>query len=96
MLVDSSQGLDLNDAGADLRGVDILWDVPQVISVVRLRYANGTRMEFAYCRENADEDDFQTARFMTPSGAIPLRGYASETLGCGHDDEFTAAYWVFH
>jgi hypothetical protein len=96
MLVESSQGLDLNSAGDDLQGVDVLWDVPQVISVARLRYANGTRMEFAYCRQNAEEDDFEIARSMSPSNAVPLKGYASDTLGCGHNDEFTTACWVFH
>ncbi len=96
MLVESSTGLDLNEAGDDLQGVDILWDVPQVISVVRLRYANGTRMETAYCGINADEDDYEVARQYWPAGAVPLRGIQSDTLGCGHGDEYTSVCWVFH
>jgi len=96
MLVESSQGVDLNNAGVDLQGIDILWDIPQVISVARLRYANGTRIEFAYCRQNADEDDFEVARNMAPTPSVPLKSYPSDTLGCGHDDEYTTACWVFH
>lgn len=95
MMVDSSTGIDLNNAGVDLRGIDILWDLPQVISVARLRYANGTRMEFAVCKANADNEDLELARTMTPTRAVPLQGYASNTLGCGHGDEFTTACWVF-
>ncbi len=96
MLVDSSQGLDLNNAGDDLQGIDILWDIPQVISVARLRYANGTRIEFSFCHENSDEEDYEVCRSMWPTGAIPLRGYESDTLGCGHGDEYTNVCWVFH
>jgi hypothetical protein len=96
MLVESSIGIDLNNAGDDLQGVDVLWDVPGVLSVARLRYANGTRMEFAYCGSNSDEDDYEIARSMWPVGAVPLRGYESNTLGCGHADEYTTVCWVFH
>lgn len=95
MLVDSSTGLDLNSAGTDLQGVDILWDMPQVISVIRLRFTNGTRIETSYCRLNAEEEDFETARTMLPVRSFPIRGNPSDTLGCGHDDEYTTACWVF-
>ncbi|MFF0481089.1 hypothetical protein [Streptomyces sp. NPDC004435] len=96
MLVDSSIGVDLNNAGDDLQGVDILWDVPQVITVARLRYANGTRMEYTFCNTNADEEDYDVTRSLWPVGAIPLRGYESDTLGCGHGDEYTSVAWIFH
>ncbi|MFC9231070.1 hypothetical protein ACFTZI_19270 [Streptomyces decoyicus] len=95
MLVDSSTGIDLNNAGADLQGVDVLMDVPQVISVVRVRYANGTRLEISYCGKNTEGEDVQTAREMMPTRAIALKGWYSDTLGCDHGDEYTTAYWVF-
>jgi hypothetical protein len=95
MLIDSSTGLDLNNAGVDLQGVDVLWDVPQVVSVCRVRYMNGTRVEVAFCGANADGEDLQTLRGLIPVRSMPLRGWTSETLGCGHGDEYTTAYWVF-
>lgn len=96
MLVpETSAGLDLNKAGEDLQGVDILWDLPQVISVARLRYANGTRIEVSQCPTNADIEDVNVARTLVPSRAVSLRGWDSETLGCGHGDEQTFAFWVF-
>jgi hypothetical protein len=95
MVVDSSTGLDLNSAGVDLQGIDVLWDIPQVISVARLRYANGTRMEFAVCKTNVDSEDLEVARTMSPTRAVPLQGFPSNTLGCGHGDEYTTACWLF-
>jgi hypothetical protein len=95
MMIDSSTGIDLNDAGRDLQGVDMLWDIPGVLMVARVRYANGTRLEIAQCSPSMDCEDFQTVRRMIPTRSVPLRGWTSETLGCGHGDEYTTAYWIF-
>jgi hypothetical protein len=95
MLVNESTGIDLNEAGVDLQGVDILWDVPQIVSVARIRYANGTRLEIAYCPTNAEAEERNLGSNMIPDIAVRLRGYASDTLGCGHGDEHTWAYWLF-
>jgi hypothetical protein len=95
MLVNESTGLDLNSVGVDLQGVDILWDVPQIVSVARIRYSNGTRLEIAYCPINAETEERNIALTMVPDCATRLRGYPSSTLGCGHEDEHTWAYWLF-
>jgi hypothetical protein len=95
MLLENSTGLDLNNAGRDLQGVDILWDIPHVLTIARVRYANGTRIEFAYCNTNAEPADVEIGRGMVPRRSMPLRGWYSDTLGCGHGDEYTTAYWVF-
>lgn len=95
MLLDSSTGLDLNQAGTNLRGIDILWDVPGVVSIARLRYEDGTRMEISSCPLHLDVDDLYTLRRMIPRRALALKGWISDTLGCGHGDEYTTAYWVF-
>lgn len=95
MLVEHSTGLDLNDAGETIQGVDILFDIPQVISVARLRYRNGTRIELSYCATNSDAEDMNLARGLVPHSAIRLRGWDSDTLGCSHGDEHTFAFWVF-
>lgn len=95
MTLIDSVGIDLNNAGVDLQGIDLLWDIPGVLSMARLRYRNGTRLEVAYCGANADTDDIRTLRNMIPYRAVPLRGWDSETLGCGHGDEYTTAYWIF-
>jgi hypothetical protein len=95
MLVDSSTGLDLNNAGVGLQGVDILMDIPQVLTVARIRYANGTRIEVAHCGTNMDGEDTEALRALIPPRTMPLRGWHSETLVCGHGDEYTTAYWAF-
>jgi hypothetical protein len=95
MLLENSNGLDLNNAGRDLQGVDILWDIPHVLTIARVRYANGTRIEFAYCNANAEPADVEVGRGLIPHRSMPLRGWHSDTLGCGHGDEYTTAYWVF-
>ncbi|MFF1776988.1 hypothetical protein [Streptomyces virginiae] len=95
MLTDSSTAIDLNDAGVDLQEIDLLWDIPHVLTLARVRYANGTRYEFAYCRQNAEEWDFEVAREMVPHDTIPLQGWPSDTLGCGHKDEITSACWAY-
>jgi hypothetical protein len=95
MLLDSSTGLDLNDCGVNLQGVDILMDVPQVLSVARVRFENGTRIQIAACGSSLDGHDIEAARSFIPISSMPLRGWISETLGCGHDDEYTTAYWIF-
>ncbi|WP_326827327.1 hypothetical protein [Streptomyces sp. NBC_01751] len=94
MLVDTF-GLDLNDAGIDLQGIDILWDVPQVISVARIRFSNGTRLEIAHCPRYSDGHDMQLAREMIPNNALRLRAVDTDTLGCMHGDEYTVAFWIF-
>jgi hypothetical protein len=95
MLLENSTGLDLNNAGKDLQGVDILWDIPHVLTIARVRYANGTRIEFAHCPTHLEGDDIQVGRSMIPVRSMPLKGWPSDTLGCGHDDEYTTAYWIF-
>jgi hypothetical protein len=95
MLLGNSTGLDLNHAGVDLQGVDILWDLPQILTIARVRYKNGTRIEFAHCRTNAEPEDVELGRGMIPERSMPLRGWHSDTLGCGHGDEYTTAYWIF-
>jgi hypothetical protein len=95
MLVDSSTGLDLNEAGVNLQGVDILMDLPQVLSVARVRYENGTRIEISCCGSSLDAYDIEAVRSHIPIRSMPLRGWPSETLGCRHDDEYTTAYWIF-
>jgi hypothetical protein len=95
MLLGNSTGIDLNNAGIDLQGVDILWDIPHVLTIARVRYANGTRIEFAHCPVNAECEDVEVGRGMIPHRAMALKGWYSDTLGCGHDDEYTTAYWVF-
>lgn len=96
MSVDSStHEIDLNNAGLGLQGVDILLDVPLVISIARVRYENGTRLEFSYCNTNSEHEDIELARSMVPTRAVTLRGWPSNTLACGHGDEYTTAYWVF-
>jgi hypothetical protein len=95
MLLENSTGIDLNRAGVDLQGVDILWDIPQVLTIARVRFKNGTRIEFAYCQRNAEPEDVELGRALIPPTSAPLRGWHSDTLGCGHGDEYTTAYWVF-
>lgn len=95
MLLENSTGLDLNNAGRDLQGVDILWDMPQVLTLARVRFANGTRYQFTYCAANIEGDDVSEGRGLIPTRAMPLRGWHSDSLGCGHDDEYTTSYWVF-
>ena len=95
MLLEHSTGLDLNSPEEQPIGIDILWDVPQVISVARIRYPNGTRVELSYCPTNSDDEDMNIARCMIPSRAMRLRGFDSAVLGCDCMDEHTFAFWIF-
>lgn len=95
MLLGNSTGIDLNTAGRNLQGVDILWDIPHVLTVARVRFSNGTRYQFTHCGMNTEPEDIAIGRGLIPRSGMPLRGWPSETLGCGHDDEYTTAYWVY-
>jgi hypothetical protein len=95
MLLGNSTGIDLNTAGRELQEVDVLWDIPHVLTVARARYLNGTRYQFSFCGMNGEPEDIAIGRGMIPRSAMPLRGWPSDTLGCDHGDEYTTAYWVY-
>jgi hypothetical protein len=96
MLVDETGGPELaevNGFGAE-DDIDVLWDVPEVISVVRVRFPNGARYEAAMCPKNVDQDDIETARTLIPDGALRIKAPRTDVLGCGHADEYCFAFWV--
>ncbi|MFD3464841.1 hypothetical protein ACFWWM_00440 [Streptomyces sp. NPDC058682] len=95
MLKNRTGDVDLGAAGIDLQEIDILWDVPQVISVARLRFSNGTRYEVAVCPKHVDRFDIDAGRALIPEQAMRVPGADVDTLGCEHGDEYTFAFWVF-
>lgn len=79
----------------DADHVDILVDVPALMSLARLRQRTGTLYEVATCATNVDEDDLNALLALVPQRALRLGSTATETLGCQCRDELTYRYWLF-
>lgn len=94
MLLNSLLGLDLANAKVEPQGIDVLWDVPEVAQVARVRYGHGTRFEIAVCPMNVDAEDMEVVTTLVPQGGVPtLAAVPPDSLGCGHDDALSFAFW---
>jgi hypothetical protein len=79
--------------GADLQDVDVIIDVPGIISVAVLKYANGAVYEMAVT-SNAEPDDLALARFNIPAGTLWLGPEETNTHGLTDGWETTWRFWV--
>ncbi|MET9729308.1 hypothetical protein ABZZ79_01190 [Streptomyces sp. NPDC006458] len=79
----------------DLIDVDVLVDIPSVISLARLRYEGGTLFEMAWCPNGVGVDDVNAVEPLIPQRSIRLGARISDTLGCPCKDEVTYSLWLF-
>lgn len=79
--------------GTDLRGVDILVDVPGVLTIAAMHYSNGTMHELAIT-DAAEPEDFNLVSPHIPYGAIWVSSHESVTHGLEIAWEVTHCLWV--
>ncbi|MFB7185232.1 hypothetical protein ACFCZT_07910 [Streptomyces sp. NPDC056230] len=91
-------GYDPNTVGHDIvdaDDVDVLVDVPGLMSLARLRQKNGTLYEVTTCATNVDAEDLDALLALVPQRALRLGSSETETLGCECGDETTYRLWLF-
>ena len=74
---------------------DVLVDVPQLMSLARLRYENGTLYEAAVCLPSTNTEDFNSLDSLIPQAAIRLGSRRGMTLGCPCGEELIFSFWHF-
>ncbi|MFF7234167.1 hypothetical protein [Streptomyces sioyaensis] len=79
----------------ELIEADVLVDMPQVMSVARLRHVNGTLYEVAFCLSNTEPEDLNSIEGLVPQSTFRLGSRSTYTLGCSHEDEITCSFWDF-